>query len=112
MLFRIWFQYACKLALLAFFAVIVSTLPWQPAWMPVVRQVATAIVMVLGTCGAIFGIAVFIFHWRPACPLCGEPGDLLQVSKWDSGLECARCGLVHIHMLKHFRLRVEPPGAV
>jgi hypothetical protein len=103
MLFRLWF-YICKFAILGFLCLFIGAVNIIPG-SHLLFAVGEWIVVPICITSAILAVPLLL-GWKTACPFCGERCRWGTYGK-DMAMECSRCGLVHGHPLKHWRLCVE-----
>jgi hypothetical protein len=79
MLFRIWFQVLCKLALLAMTLMPVSVVFGRFTWAHWLMAGAVIVLLPIGVMGGALGILVFVFGWRmPAVRTPERAGPLIK----------------------------------
>lgn len=106
MLFRIWFLYLCKLALLGLLLTAASFF-LDGAVGSALQTTGLAIVVPLGIAGALGG-GYMLVKKQTACPLCAEQGVLLMYGNHPS-IECEQCGMVYCQNIWFsFKLHTEP----
>lgn len=106
MLFRIWFLYLCKLALLGLLLTAVSfILNGQVG--SVLQTVGLAIAVPLGIAGAMV-CGYMLVKRRIACPLCAKQSVFVMFGNHPS-IECEQCGTVYCkNIWFSFQLCTEP----
>ena len=95
MRFSFWF-YTCKVAVLLFLLVFLGMLfGTQNRWLSVVGSMATAILVVLCSVGAVMGIMLALGKLKMLCPFCSRPGKVGGSKREGMWMECDQCGFIH-----------------
>jgi hypothetical protein len=100
--FRFWFH-ACQFAALAFGIALLGFL--VPSLFPLTQYIAYLLIP-LGIFGGVLGLVGATRGIRSACPLCGQRGDWVVISRCAMAVDCESCGLVGGNPLKRLRPRV------
>lgn len=109
MFFRIWVLYLSKLFFVGFVLCIGANFVGNATLHAWAIKVAWVIMAPIAFAGALAGVWFIVLQKPIACPRCYAPGKFGAITKYDVGVMCRSCGLVHVNGLLGFRLKVEPP---
>lgn len=100
--FRLWFH-ACQFAAVAFGTALLGV--FVPSLFPLTQYIAYLLIP-LGIFGGVLGLVGATRGIWSACPLCGQRGDWVVISKYSIAVNCKTCGLVGGNPLKNIQPRV------
>src|SRR5258708_31354045 len=113
MLFRAWFLFTCKVALLAFVMLIACQVFPQQRWAQLCERLSLRTTIALCTTGAGIAVWLILVSAKMRCPICGQLGEFCTVERNRPAINCGRCGLVFAKNIAFsFQLEVIPPNGV